>query len=72
MKFTKKCSECGGTDIYTTKSAGPAGVQLLPHIGGLLAAPQLEIYVCGGCGHHQVFVPPLYLKEVKERYRSQI
>jgi hypothetical protein len=68
VKLTKKCSECGGTEIYTSKSKGTVGVELLPRIGGLMAVPLLEIYACGGCGHHQVFVPPLYLKEIKENY----
>lgn len=69
MKLTKKCPECGGTEIYTsTTVSGAENFNLLPHIGTIFWPEKLEIYICGGCGNHQVFVPEKYLDKVKERY----
>ena len=70
MKVTKQCSECGGREIYT--SEGPLGGQsacLLPGITTPIKRPHVEVYVCGNCGFHQMFVKPETLEKVKEKYQ---
>lgn len=68
MKKTKKCSECGGSKIRTTKVAAGGGYapDLLPGSHPWWREAELEIYVCCTCGHFQYFVPTSALESVIE------
>lgn len=59
MKRSKRCGECGGTDIHmTTVSAGGGyAPDLLPGAHSWWTSAELEVYVCGACGYFQYFVP---------------
>jgi hypothetical protein len=68
MKRTKRCGECGGTDIrMTTVSAGGGyAPDLLPGAHPWWKGGRLEVYVCCTCGSFQFFVPEEMLTEVAE------
>lgn len=72
MKHTKKCPECGGTDIYkaevTGQSTDAAGPDLLPYLGGFLNRPKFELYVCGTCGYCSWFVGENWRYEVAQKW----
>jgi hypothetical protein len=69
MKKTRKCSEYGGTEIYTTLTgARGQSINLLPNVGSFLSFPLIEVYICGQCGHYQMFLREQDLKQVRERY----
>ncbi|BCM90163.1 hypothetical protein IAD21_02014 [Abditibacteriota bacterium] len=70
MKLTKQCSECGGREIYTTGTyrISPSNI-LLPRITNFTKQPRVEIYVCGNCGFHQMFIEQETLQKVKEKYK---
>lgn len=69
MKISKKCSECGGKEIYRTSThANGQGTNLLPSIGSLLRYATLDIYICGQCGHYQMFASEQDLEQIKQRY----
>lgn len=73
MKKTKRCSECGGTDIRTTtvSSGGWDAPDLLPGAHSWGKAGQLEVYVCMACGHFQYFVPEAWLGAVAASEKFQ-
>lgn len=52
------CSECHGTDLYTTSvnSAGGHGPVLLPELGGFLRYAKFDVVVCADCGFTRFFV----------------
>ncbi|HYJ89332.1 MAG TPA: hypothetical protein VEW46_24940 [Pyrinomonadaceae bacterium] len=54
MKVTKKCSECGGSEIYRTviNAGGGYAPDMLPGAHPWWRGGHMEIYVCGGCGHY--------------------
>jgi len=68
MKHTRRCSECGSTDIRTTTvwSGGGHSPDLLPGAHPWLLSGRIEIYICAVCGYFQYFVPPEYLAKVRE------
>ena len=68
MKRTKKCSECGGGEIYRAEIAAGGGYapDMLPGAHAWWRAGKMEVYVCGSCGHYQFFVPEEYLSKVKQ------
>ena len=74
MKVKKQCSECDGAEIYTAKSAvGMHTGNLVPSVkGSLLAGIKVDIYVCGGCGCHQIFVAEEHLGEVREKWQQHV
>jgi hypothetical protein len=56
MKLTRKCPECGGTEIWhSTVGAAGQGINLIPKTGGS---------VFGDCGFYQLFVGDKWLSEV--------
>ncbi len=69
MKLTKQCPVCNGTEIYRheTESRG-TNIDLLPGISHWFESARLELYVCGTCGHYQLFVPPFWLPDVKDKW----
>lgn len=73
MKVTKKCSECGGSEIYRTviSSGGGHAPDMLPGAHPWWRGGKMEIYVCGGCGHYQFFVPAEYLANIKQLKKFQ-
>ena len=68
MKHTKRCAECGSTDIRTTTvpSGGGYAPDLLPGAHSWWLSGKLEIYICAACGYFQYFVPSEYLARVLE------
>ena len=68
MKHTRRCSECGGTNIRTTtvSAGGGHAPDLLPGTHSWWHTGSLEIYICLGCGHFQFFVPSDELSDVAE------
>jgi hypothetical protein len=68
MKRTKKCAECGGTEIYRADVGAGGGYapDMLPGAHDWWRSGTLEVYVCGSCGHYQFFVPEDYLNRVKQ------
>jgi len=68
MKQTRRCAECGATDIRTTtvSSGGGHAPDLLPGAHAWWRSGKLEIYVCAVCGYFQFFVPSEYLAKVLE------
>ena len=67
MKRTRKCGECGSSDIRTaTVSAGGGyAPDLLPGAHVWWKSATLEVYVCCTCGHFQYFVPDAVLPMVR-------
>ncbi len=68
MKRTRKCGECGGSDIRMTTvlARGGGAPDLLPGTHPLWKSPSLEIYICCLCGYFQYFVPEDALSKVRE------
>jgi Zn ribbon nucleic-acid-binding protein len=68
MKRTKKCSECGSSEIYKAEvgAGGGHAPDMLPGAHDWWRAGKLEVYVCGWCGHYQTFVPEKHLHRVKQ------
>jgi hypothetical protein len=68
MKQTRRCGECGATDIRTTtvSAGGGHAPDLLPGAHSFWRSGQLEIYICVACGHLQFFVARKYLPKVME------
>jgi len=68
MKHTKKCSECNGSEIYTTKVGAGGGYapDLLPGAHPWWRGGKFEVYVCGKCGYYQFFVPEEALRKIKQ------
>jgi hypothetical protein len=66
MKRTRRCSECGASDIRTaTVSAGGGyAPDLLPGSHPWWRGGELEVYICCACGHFQFFVPENALASV--------
>jgi predicted nucleic-acid-binding Zn-ribbon protein len=66
MKHSKKCPECGGTEIWhSTVGAAGQGINLLPKTGrAIFDLPQFDAFVCGDCGFYQLFVGDKWLSEV--------
>jgi hypothetical protein len=74
MKITKQCSECGGREIYVRnwRLEGVLG-GLLPDVTGMFKAdPKVEIYVCGQCGHYQLFLGPDTVAKIKEEFEYKL
>ena len=67
MKLTRKCSECKGTEIYRAEvgSGGGYAPDMLPGTHAWWRSGKFEVYVCGACGHYQLFVPARALVEIK-------
>lgn len=73
MKKSRKCSECGGREIFWDKvdASGGYGPDLLPHVGNLFSLwkeKKFEVYVCGSCGYYQFFVADDGLPQVREKF----
>jgi hypothetical protein len=68
VKRTKRCNECGATDIRTatTTAGGGHAPDFLPGAHPWWRSGRLEIYVCCACGYFQFFVPEDELQEVRE------
>jgi hypothetical protein len=68
MKHTKRCDECGGTNIRTTtvSTGGGYAPDLLPGAHPWWKSGKLEVFVCAACGHFQFFVPSDVLPSVIE------
>lgn len=68
MKRTRKCSECGGSEIYKAEISAGGGYapDMLPGAHAWWRAGKLEAYVCGSCGHYQFFVSEEHLAKVKQ------
>lgn len=68
MKVTKKCSECGGGEIYRTviSAGGGHAPDMLPGAHPWWRGGKMEVYVCGKCGHYQFFVPQEHLENIKQ------
>ncbi|HJQ39982.1 MAG TPA: hypothetical protein VKB93_22795 [Thermoanaerobaculia bacterium] len=68
MKRSRKCPECGGSDIRMTTvwSGGGHSPDLLPGVHPWWKSGQLEVYVCCACGYFQYFVPERFLSKVRE------
>jgi hypothetical protein len=66
MKKTKKCSECGGHEIYLAVIGAGGGYapDMLPGAHPWWRGGKMEVYVCGACGHYQFFVPEEYLANI--------
>jgi len=73
MKHTKKCSECSGSEIYRTEVGAGGGYapDLLPGTHPWWRSGKLEVYVCGRCGHYQLFVPEEALSEMKHKQKFE-
>ena len=67
MKVTKRCSECGASNIRVTEVSAGGGYapDLLPGAHPWWKGGKLEVYICCNCGHFQYFVPAAALKEVQ-------
>jgi hypothetical protein len=58
-----RCSECHGTSLYrtTTKAGATNGAlsgiyfDLLPNLGSTFAYADMDIVVCGDCGHIRLY-----------------
>ena len=74
MKRTKRCGECGTSNIRTTTvwSGGGHSPDLLPGAHPWWKAGQLEVYVCCTCGHFQYFVPEEILPRVVESKKFRL
>lgn len=74
MKKSKRCNECGGSDIRTTvvSAGGGYAPDLLPGAHPWWRGAHLEVYVCCLCGHFQYFVPEEALPEIRqsEKFRA--
>jgi len=73
MKYTKKCPECGGTDIYVNESVCSQGalngINFLPDVSGQVwGRGSMELYVCGDCGRYAFFVPESTLEAVRKKW----
>jgi hypothetical protein len=68
MKRTKRCGECGTSNIRTTTVSAGGGYapDLLPGAHSFWKSGQLEVYICCTCGHFQFFVPEAGLPKVLE------
>ncbi len=68
MKRTKRCNECGRTNIRTTTVSAGGGYSpdLLPGAHKWWKSGVLEVFVCATCGHFQFFVPSDVLPSVIE------
>ena len=68
MKRSRKCSECGSSDIRMTTvfAGGGYAPDLLPGAHPWWKSAKLEIYVCCTCGYFQYFVPESGLAAVRE------
>ena len=75
MKHSRKCGECGGSDIRMAKvpAGGGHAPDLLPGAHPWWRRGRLEVYVCCTCGYFQYFVPESELAMVREsgRFKSQ-
>ncbi len=67
----KPCRNCGGSEWYAKDVAAESGAgrSLLPL--GLFSDPEFHIRVCGNCGLVDWFVPPTFLKEVKDQFERE-
>jgi ribosomal protein S27AE len=70
VRKSKNCPACGGTEMYfrEVSARGSHGPDLLPKVGGFFRGGKFEIYICGSCGHTQLFVPDELLPAVREKY----
>jgi hypothetical protein len=68
MKKTKRCNECGATDIRMTvvSSGGGHAPDLLPGAHPWWRSGKLEVYVCCACGYFQYFVPEESIPEIMQ------
>jgi hypothetical protein len=68
MKQTRRCSECGATDIRTATvpAGGGHAPDLLPGAHSFWRQAKLEVYICAACGYFQYFVPREFLGKVIE------
>jgi len=68
LKITKRCGECGASNIRTTtvSAGGGHAPDLLPGAHPWWKSGKLEVYVCCACGNSQYFVPREDLQKVLE------
>jgi hypothetical protein len=68
MKKTRRCNECGASDIRTTtvSAGGGHAPDLLPGTHPWWKSGRLDVYICCACGHFQYFVPDEALPEVMQ------
>ena len=68
MKYSKRCSECNGEEIYSTviDAGGGYAPDLLPGTHPWWRSGKIEVFVCGTCGLYQFFVPKESLDEIKQ------
>jgi len=63
----RRCKICSGTDMYAQRiDVGSGGIDILPL--GAFTKKQLDVYVCGDCGHLEWFVPRKTLEKVKKKF----
>ena len=66
MKKTKRCNECGSTDLRMTVVASGGGYapDLLPGTHPWWTTGKLEVWICCTCGLFQYYVPEQALHEI--------
>lgn len=71
MKQAKRCSECSGTEIYTSTVSAGGGYapDILPGAHPSWRSGKIDVFICGTCGNFQYFVPDEALDEVRESKR---
>ncbi len=73
MKRTKRCSECGGSEIYRAEvdAGGGNAPDMLPGAHAWWRSGKFEVYVCGSCGYYQFFVPEEFLSKIKQEEKFE-
>ena len=66
MKQSKKCPECGRSNIYMGIVSAGSQQEVLPGAIPWYKVAKLEVYVCTDCGFYQHFVPAELLAGVRE------
>jgi hypothetical protein len=70
MKHSKKCPECGGTEIYTQRLIGSSASNAFLYKAdrSLFDFPKFDAFCCANCGCYQLFVGEEWLPEISEKW----